>query len=181
MYVCMLCLHQALSLLLPLRYSLVDIGGSWAQRQVVALTAIQAAIKGKQHTTALALIAELKVQVTAWHRRGSLLHCDNSWWTDRDQHMCSRINQLIAGHFSHVGLRQLRTKTQLTKAYIIHGWKVLQSLNYWLVLLHTYIRRYSHQDQLAGRCILHRALFQVCWQWTTTTCTPVLVLSIDNL
>lgn len=60
----MLCLHQALSLLLPLRYSLVDIGGSWAQRQVVALTAIQAAIKGKQHTTALALIAELKVRTS---------------------------------------------------------------------------------------------------------------------
>lgn len=57
----MLCLRQVLSLLLPLRYSLVDIGGSWAQRQVVALTAIQAAIKGKQLNTALALIAELKV------------------------------------------------------------------------------------------------------------------------
>ena len=175
----MLCLHQVLSLLLPLRYSLVDIGGSWAQRQVVALTAIQAAIKGKQHTTALALIAELKVQVTAWHRRGSLLRCDNNWRTDLDEHMCSRINQLIVGRFSHVGLRQLRTKTQLTKAYMAE-----RSCNPWTTDWFCYIRtyvQYSHQDQLAGRCILHRALFQVCWQWTAATYTPVLVLSIDNL
>ena len=70
----MLCLHQVLSLLLPLRYSLVDIGGSWAQRQVVVLTAIQAAIKGKQHMTALALVAELKVRNRPLHTaQGAML------------------------------------------------------------------------------------------------------------
>ena len=40
----------------------MNIGGSWAQRQVVVLTAIKAAKEGKNIKLALALTAELKVR-----------------------------------------------------------------------------------------------------------------------
>ena len=52
---------QVVSLLLPLRYDLVYLGGSWAQRQVLSVTLIHAAINSKQLSLALALVAELKV------------------------------------------------------------------------------------------------------------------------
>lgn len=54
---------QVVSLLLPLRYDLVYLGGSWAQRQVLSVTLIQAAINSKQFSLALALVAELKVHI----------------------------------------------------------------------------------------------------------------------
>ena len=54
-------LLQVLQLILPQRYKLKYIGGSWAQRQVVVLTAIKAAKEGKNIKLALALTAELKV------------------------------------------------------------------------------------------------------------------------
>ena len=54
---------QVVSLLLPLRYDLVYLGGSWAQRQVLSVTLIQAAINSKQFSLALALVAELKVDM----------------------------------------------------------------------------------------------------------------------
>ena len=50
-----------MSILLPLRYDLGSLGGSWAQRQVFSITLIQAAINSKQLPLALALVAELKV------------------------------------------------------------------------------------------------------------------------
>ena len=59
--VCVL-LCQVLCLLLPLRYSLVGIGGSWAQIQVLTLTIIHAALKAKQLKLAMALVSELKVR-----------------------------------------------------------------------------------------------------------------------
>ena len=52
---------QVVSILLPLRYDLGYLGGSWAQRQVFSITLIQAAINSKQLPLALALVAELKV------------------------------------------------------------------------------------------------------------------------
>ena len=52
---------QVVSILLPLRYDLGWLGGSWAQRQVFSITLIQAAINSKQLPLALALVAELKV------------------------------------------------------------------------------------------------------------------------
>lgn len=54
---------QVVSLLLPLRYDLVYLGGSWAQRQVLSVTLIQAAINSKQLSLTLALVAELKVHI----------------------------------------------------------------------------------------------------------------------
>jgi len=54
---------QVVSLLLPLRYDLVYLGGSWAQRQVLSVTLIHAAINSKQLSLALALVAELKVHI----------------------------------------------------------------------------------------------------------------------
>jgi len=53
---------EVVSLLLPLRYDLVYLGGSWAQRQVLSVTLIHAAINSKQLSLALALVAELKAQ-----------------------------------------------------------------------------------------------------------------------
>ena len=50
-----------MSILLPLRYDLGYLGGSWAQRQVFSITLIQGAINSKQLPLALALVAELKV------------------------------------------------------------------------------------------------------------------------
>ena len=47
--------------MLPLKYDLVKLGGSWAQRQVFSVTLIHAAIRSNQLPLALALIAELKV------------------------------------------------------------------------------------------------------------------------
>ena len=52
---------QVVSILLPLRYDLGYLGGSWAQWQVFSITLIQAAINSKQLPLALALVAELKV------------------------------------------------------------------------------------------------------------------------
>ena len=52
---------QVVSLLVPLRYDIVHVGGSAAQRQVFFLTMIQAAIKSGQLKLALSLIAEIKV------------------------------------------------------------------------------------------------------------------------
>ena len=49
------------SLLVPLRYDIVHVGGSAAQRQLFFLTMIQAAIKSGQLKLALGLIAEMKV------------------------------------------------------------------------------------------------------------------------
>ena len=51
---------EVLCLLLPLRYSLAGIGGSWAQRQVLTFTMIHAALKAKQLKLAMALVSELK-------------------------------------------------------------------------------------------------------------------------
>ena len=52
---------QVVLLMLPLKYDLVKLGGSWAQRQVFSVTLIHAAIRSNQLPLALALIAELKV------------------------------------------------------------------------------------------------------------------------
>ena len=51
---------DVLSILLPLRYDWIRIGGSWAQRQVLFVTVIEAAIQDKNHKLALQLISELK-------------------------------------------------------------------------------------------------------------------------
>jgi hypothetical protein len=51
---------EVLSLLVPLRYKIINLGGSWAQRQVVTVTVIKAAIDAKRYKLALALIAEIK-------------------------------------------------------------------------------------------------------------------------
>eukprot|EP00731_Ephydatia_muelleri_P026046 Em0018g146a len=50
---------DVVSLMLPLKYDLVKLGGSWAQRQVFSVTLIHAAIRSNQLPLALALIAEL--------------------------------------------------------------------------------------------------------------------------
>ena len=52
---------QVLSLLLPLRFDLRRLGGSWAQRQVFSTTIIQAAIHAGDLHLAMDLVAELKV------------------------------------------------------------------------------------------------------------------------
>ena len=52
---------QVLQIMLPLRYDLIRLGGSWAQRQVFNVTMIQAAIKANKPSVALALVTELKV------------------------------------------------------------------------------------------------------------------------
>ena len=54
---------QVVSLLVPLRYDLHRLGGSWAQRQVFNLTMIQAAVNARNLPMAIALVAELKVMV----------------------------------------------------------------------------------------------------------------------
>ena len=54
-------LLQVVTLLVPLRYDIVQLGGSWAQRQVFSITLIHAAIKGGKLKLAQSLIAELKV------------------------------------------------------------------------------------------------------------------------
>jgi len=66
MYVCVLFnlrsyFLQVVTLLVPRRYDIVRLGGSWAQRQVFSTTFIQAAIKAGKLKLALSLIAELKV------------------------------------------------------------------------------------------------------------------------
>ena len=48
--------------MLPLRYDLIRLGGSWAQRQVFNVTMIQAAIKANKPSLALSILAELKVR-----------------------------------------------------------------------------------------------------------------------
>ena len=53
--------YQVVSVLVPLRYDIVHVGGSAAQRQVFFVTMIQAAIKSGQLKLALSLIAEMKV------------------------------------------------------------------------------------------------------------------------
>ena len=53
---------QVVSLLVPLRYDLHRLGGSWAQRQVFNLTMIQAAVNDRDIPMAMALVAELKVK-----------------------------------------------------------------------------------------------------------------------
>jgi len=50
-----------LHLLLPLRYDLIQLGGSWSQRQVLTFTTIQAAIRSNNLPLSLSLVAELKV------------------------------------------------------------------------------------------------------------------------
>ena len=52
---------QVLQVMLPMRYDMIHMGGSWAQRQVFNVTFIQAAIKAGNHPLALSLLAELKV------------------------------------------------------------------------------------------------------------------------
>lgn len=52
---------QVLQIMLPLRYDLIQLGGSWAQRQVFNVTMIQAAIKANKPKLALSILAELKV------------------------------------------------------------------------------------------------------------------------
>ena len=47
--------------MLPLRYDLIRLGGSWAQRQVFNVTMIQAAIKANKPSLAFSILAELKV------------------------------------------------------------------------------------------------------------------------
>ena len=49
--------------MLPLRYNFISFGGSYAQRQVLNLTMIQAAINAKKLKLALQLVSELKVCV----------------------------------------------------------------------------------------------------------------------
>ncbi|CAI8034667.1 Tetratricopeptide repeat protein 38, partial [Geodia barretti] len=53
---------EVVSLLVPLRYDLHRLGGSWAQRQVFNLTMIQAAVNARDIPMAMALVAELKAQ-----------------------------------------------------------------------------------------------------------------------
>ena len=57
-----------ISLLLPLRYDLVRLGGSWAQRQVFHSTLLHAAIKCNKLPLALALVAELKVCIQCYSK-----------------------------------------------------------------------------------------------------------------
>lgn len=52
---------QVVSLLYPLRYNIIHLGGSRAQRYVIVVTLIHAAINSGQFKLALSLIAELKV------------------------------------------------------------------------------------------------------------------------
>ena len=52
---------QVVSLLYPLRYNIVHLGGSRAQRYVIIVTLIHAAINSGQYKLALSLTAELKV------------------------------------------------------------------------------------------------------------------------
>ena len=56
------CGAQVVSLLVPLRYNLQRLGGSWAQRQVFNLTMIQAAVNDRDIPMAMSLVAELKVR-----------------------------------------------------------------------------------------------------------------------
>ena len=53
---------QVLQIMLPLRYDLIQLGGSWAQRQVFNVTMIQAAIKANKPKLAISILAELKVR-----------------------------------------------------------------------------------------------------------------------
>jgi hypothetical protein len=53
---------EVVSLLVPLRYDLHRLGGSWAQRQVFNLTMIQAAVNARDIPMAMALVAELMAQ-----------------------------------------------------------------------------------------------------------------------
>ena len=66
---------QVLSLLLPLRYDFVRFGGSWAHRQILSVTIIQAAIKSGQLSLALGLVAELKVPLNVLGGACSILVC----------------------------------------------------------------------------------------------------------
>ena len=59
---------QVLQIMLPLRYKLIHLGGSWAQRQVFSLTLIQAAINAEKHSLALSLVIELKVKIIVYSR-----------------------------------------------------------------------------------------------------------------
>ncbi|XP_065900373.1 tetratricopeptide repeat protein 38-like isoform X2 [Dysidea avara] len=54
--------EEVVSLLYPIRYNIVHIGGSRAQRSVFSHTLIHAAINSRQFKLALSLIAELKMQ-----------------------------------------------------------------------------------------------------------------------
>ena len=54
---------QVISLLLPLKYDFIRMGGSLTQRQVFNHTLIHAAIRANQLPMALALVAELQVRV----------------------------------------------------------------------------------------------------------------------
>lgn len=62
------CTHiiQVLQTLMPLRYDFQKMGGSWAQRQVMNLTMIQAAINNNDLLVAFQLVAELKVHGCMW-------------------------------------------------------------------------------------------------------------------
>ena len=55
---------QVLSTFLPLRYDLASFGNSWAQRQIFSVTVIEAAVRAKEIPMALALVAELKVDIS---------------------------------------------------------------------------------------------------------------------
>ncbi len=55
---------EVLSILLPLRCSLIHIGGSWSQCQVFHLTMIEAALRDGNTPVALKLVTELQVRLT---------------------------------------------------------------------------------------------------------------------
>lgn len=48
--------------MLPLRHDLVQVGGSWAQRQIFNVTMIEAAVRTKDIPTAIGLVAELQAR-----------------------------------------------------------------------------------------------------------------------
>jgi hypothetical protein len=66
--------EEVVSLLVPLRYDLHRLGGSWAQRQVFNLTMIQAAVNARDIPMAMTLVAELKAQKPHSHSLSSLFH-----------------------------------------------------------------------------------------------------------
>ncbi len=51
---------QVLQIMIPIRHDLVQVGGSWAQRQIFNATMIEAAVRSNDIRTALGLVAELR-------------------------------------------------------------------------------------------------------------------------
>jgi len=48
--------------MLPIRNDLIQVGGSWAQRQIFNVTMIEAAVRSNDISTALGLVAELQAR-----------------------------------------------------------------------------------------------------------------------